>query len=534
MDEEFKSCYSFIREDIRLCAVVNKATGKQTLVMQKLKKSLNDKENPQVEFQDFIECIHTAIIDLPVEEFDEHTRDTEFEKKTLKLRSSEDIKEIDLEPEERFKAFNSWVAGIAEAGLDALRIQSEIEGEAKLIIPISLPIMRFLSKVSLDIMFQYISYLERVCMHEGIQHEASLIANLDPILNFILEKNPDAPESKKILNAIFQINPPLKLFTQDHKKSELLKNAGAADMSQFPFAFSEDESIRLKVVLNPRATEFKEFERFLSFKTEPNYYIRCIVALNENAVKFSAFKNFLSIDSEPDYRVRKCAANNPKSKRFAKEFKNFMSYLTEPISEVRKVVAHRTDVVNQKEFVNFLSYKTEPDDNVRKMAARNPAAQKLTEYVNFLSFNTEPNHQVRIIAALSHLARQKAEYSKLLSEFTEPIPEVREAATKENAYLESKDRKISTEDYDLYNRLQEEYSKLELEFRQDNQELYNKIENLKNLLFPPEMDLEDDLTRELDRLKSVIKEKKETTNQLNFNMEIKRDINKKKNDRVVG
>lgn len=536
MDEEFKACYRFIRDDIRLCAVVNKKTGKQTLVMEKLKKQFNEKDsqqNPQVEFRDFIDCIHTAIVEFPAEEVDDTIRDIEFEKKALKLRSSEEIKEINLEPEEKFKAFNSWVAGIAEAGLDALKIQSEIEGEARLIIPISLPIMRFLSKISLDIMFEYISYLERVCLHEGIQHEASLIANLDPILDLILEKKSDSPESKKILKALFQINPPIKLFTLDHKKAAFLQNPDAADMSQFPFAFNGVEPATSNVIQNPRATEFKEYERFLSYKTEPNYYIRCIAASNENATKFSAFKNFLSIETEPDYRVRKCAANNPKSKKFAKDFKNFMSHDTEPIAEVRKIVAHRVDVVQQKEFINFLSYKTEPDDNVRKMASRNPVAQKLPEYVNFLSITTEPNHQVRLIAALSPFAKQRAEFSRLLSESSEPIPEVREAANLNIDYLEFKDRKVSTIDYDLYNNLQEEYSKLEIEFQQDNKELLLRKENLKNLLFPPEMDLEDDLSRELERLKQVAKEKKEPGPQLDRNMEIKRDIYKKKNERVV-
>ncbi len=119
--------FPFLRDDIFLVAQVNADTGKQTLRMQKI-----DPATGKVLLEDALECIHAAVCDIPIKQFEEVSNDHRFEERILQIRSSEELKEIRLAPEEKFLAFQSWVAGIAEADLNAFEIQGEIDEAAQL------------------------------------------------------------------------------------------------------------------------------------------------------------------------------------------------------------------------------------------------------------------------------------------------------------------------------------------------------------------------------------------------------------------
>ena len=56
--------YPFVYQDIFLIAQINPSTGKQWLIMQKI-----DPISNRVLLEDRIQCIHTAITTLTVEEF---------------------------------------------------------------------------------------------------------------------------------------------------------------------------------------------------------------------------------------------------------------------------------------------------------------------------------------------------------------------------------------------------------------------------------------------------------------------------------
>ena len=126
MGEILQEKYRFIQDDVFLVAYVNVESGKQKLIMQKM-----NPKTGEVEFSDFIECIHTAIADISFDDYEEiHDNfflQEEFQEKMLNIRSSEDVVEINLDPEEKFKALKSWIAGIAEAGKDAFKLESDIE-----------------------------------------------------------------------------------------------------------------------------------------------------------------------------------------------------------------------------------------------------------------------------------------------------------------------------------------------------------------------------------------------------------------------
>ena len=73
----------------------------------------------------------------------------------VNAHSHENRHEIHLIPEEKFKAFKSWVAGISEAGIDTFKIQAEIEKMSKFVSPISLRLLKFVNKHSRDFMYFY-------------------------------------------------------------------------------------------------------------------------------------------------------------------------------------------------------------------------------------------------------------------------------------------------------------------------------------------------------------------------------------------
>ncbi|MBD3351968.1 MAG: hypothetical protein GF364_10830, partial [Candidatus Lokiarchaeota archaeon] len=80
--------YPYIRDDVFLIAQVDDKTGRQHLIMQKVNPKTND-----VEFEDKIFCIHTAITTITGEQYEEIQDDPDkmqkLEEASLHIRSSE-------------------------------------------------------------------------------------------------------------------------------------------------------------------------------------------------------------------------------------------------------------------------------------------------------------------------------------------------------------------------------------------------------------------------------------------------------------
>lgn len=205
----FEAQFPFIREDVFLVAQVNKITGRQKLVMLKV-----DLASGKILLKNSIECIHTAVGDIPVKDFHDMVNNPDFPKQVLWIRSSEQLKEVVLTPEERFKALKSWVAGIAEAGMNAFVIQNEIDEVANLHYPIALPLFRFMVMAESTFIFAYIEYLDSSCYFNGTRHEAYLLANLLPVLDMILQK-PGNLKLGDVMEAVLAIDPPLDLFIKN-------------------------------------------------------------------------------------------------------------------------------------------------------------------------------------------------------------------------------------------------------------------------------------------------------------------------------
>ena len=179
-----KDRFRFLRDDIFLCPRVNLITEKQSLILQKINLITNE-----VEFEDSIDCIQTVVTVISPENYEDYQNDTNTQefmnKKILEIRSSEGLTEINLTPEEKFKAFKSWTAGIAEAGMNAFLIQDEIDKNLDLFYPISHFLLRFMAKADNDFLQEYLTKIERDCMFEGKKHKPSFLANILPILEMV-------------------------------------------------------------------------------------------------------------------------------------------------------------------------------------------------------------------------------------------------------------------------------------------------------------------------------------------------------------
>ncbi|MHA1819883.1 MAG: tetratricopeptide repeat protein [Promethearchaeota archaeon] len=178
-----RQCYRFIRDDVKLCAEINKL-GNQKLLMVHF-----DPKTKKILLVDSISCIHTAVTTISGGEFLDYIEDQDeynnLENKIINAMSSETLEEIHLEIPERFKAFKSWVQGIAEAGVNAFQIQTEIEQLARFAYPISNKLLNFMCKVDPEFLDYLLDRLEIECKYEGVYHKNSLTTNIIQILNII-------------------------------------------------------------------------------------------------------------------------------------------------------------------------------------------------------------------------------------------------------------------------------------------------------------------------------------------------------------
>lgn len=220
--------FRFIREDVFLCPQVNLITGNQNLTMYKINLATNE-----VKFEDSIDCIHTAVTEISPRDYEDYQNDKDIQeqlyKTTLQIRSSEELKEINLTPEEKFNALKSWTAGIAEAGMNAFLIQDEIDKNLDLLYPIMHFLMRFMVKADRDFLPEFITKIERECMFEGIRHESSFIANTIPILEMVwanyLKNKMIESEDIETVKTLLALDNSGKIFKTDANFLILLKLA---------------------------------------------------------------------------------------------------------------------------------------------------------------------------------------------------------------------------------------------------------------------------------------------------------------------
>jgi hypothetical protein len=182
---ELIKCYPFLNT-LELCATYNITRDAQKLIMNKI-------EGNEVKESSYIHCIHTAICNISVDEFEEIKENTE---ELQKIISSEGRREeIDLSPIEHFIAFKSWVEGLSLAGMDAFTIQDEMDiltGN-----PIYESLMSFSVQYETGLLDEYLSHIQNSCVFDGEPHDSCLIANVEKLMDIFHD---DPVKSDKILS----------------------------------------------------------------------------------------------------------------------------------------------------------------------------------------------------------------------------------------------------------------------------------------------------------------------------------------------
>jgi hypothetical protein len=202
----YRTCFEFINEKFSLCPTYYLQGKKQVLDILKIN------EFGEIEDNDEISCIHTAVCMTTTEEFNELLKNPETRNKmALKISSTENLREVKLTPEEHYVAFKSWAQGIAESGLDAFNIQGQLD-EIKRAYPITKPLLQFVAKHDDNAFYDLLFYIQDEC--KGYKN--CLISNLLPIAEMI-DQLPDKTDEDKYkkssyIFAFANITPPLEVL----------------------------------------------------------------------------------------------------------------------------------------------------------------------------------------------------------------------------------------------------------------------------------------------------------------------------------
>ena len=183
----YSAKYKYVYDDVFLIAEIDPNSGKQWLIMRKV-----DPRTLRVLIEDRIQCIHTGITTIAPEDFEVKVSEEDFEDDMLNIRSSERAHEIHLELDEKFFAFKSWVAGIAEAGVNSISIQTDIEQYAHLMNPIANRLFNFLLRAKVDFIMGFLIQIERDCRLDGEYHKPSINANLMKLLDIMILEEKEA------------------------------------------------------------------------------------------------------------------------------------------------------------------------------------------------------------------------------------------------------------------------------------------------------------------------------------------------------
>jgi hypothetical protein len=285
-----KAYYPFIREAIRVGAWVY-PNGRQVLRIEQI-----NTETEEILQFDQLDCIHTAVQDISIEDYNDGDLSKDLYEDLLRARADGEVRIINLEPEEKFKAFKSWVAGIAEAGVEAFELQTEIEMANEFAYPITNILLNFLMKVDNKFMQMYLLKTEQDSMFHGVRHEAFLIAKLLPVCNMLLmdlvQYQHLRDEGKQVLAMIIDMDPPEDLFIKNLNYCFLL----AYQWEYYAKLIAIHQDIPLKMSL-----------LLISYGSQREFVQFSIYSLNEQQNPFfiglNQFKRNMNLDDPQQLQV---------------------------------------------------------------------------------------------------------------------------------------------------------------------------------------------------------------------------------------
>ncbi|MHA2366615.1 MAG: hypothetical protein ACXAC7_21845, partial [Candidatus Hodarchaeales archaeon] len=372
--------YKFLK-DFTLIAKVFREDGRGHLVIT---------HTPSKE-SDTLSCIHVCVTTITKEEYNEYAGDDAF---LINARSTENREEIILSAEERFIAFRSWVAGIAKCGEDAFRIQYEIENLAHHAYPIVSFLMKFIAKYDLNFFKDYLWKIERECTYGGKLHESSLIANLIPFVNMIVNLE-DFNLKTKYFKLIEALSPPFDIFLLNsnvfrsyracvenatEKFDEMINNLG-----QFKNAKLKRSAKNLVKILAydcedlPNASN-RFLEKLLNLK---NFPIDLFDDLDEDEMcdlcKLDAFTSWKYAEMLSETRNIELVRMLLKDER-CKDLKHLRRLFKSKDVDVLKMLASNEFLVDVEEYGSLFDCE---EEDVLLEIAKNPIAKKRQEFLRF-------------------------------------------------------------------------------------------------------------------------------------------------------
>lgn len=380
-----------------LTAMVDE-NSKQTLLI-----SIQDEKGSMMDSSK-IECIHTAVTTVTVEDFLRYQEDAAEYTDFVSAESLEHASVIRLNPDETFKAFNSWVAGIAEARILALVIQTQIESLAKFTYPIAQQLFQFIIKYDFDALTLFIDYIAQECRFEDSYHLPSLNANLHIIRKILPKMQQD--QLDKALNLMTESLFPLEILVDLFGQRPVIEHPEAVNLPEYRKLFNHRNwRIRSYVASNPGAVQFVEFNALFN---DQNWNVRSKVASNPAAVDIKLYKGFFT---ETNWHIKQQVAANINAPRL-EEYRQFFDKkhwnLWQDVAE--NIGATRLD--------EYKILFTSDEWRVRAKIAANPNAVRFEEYRQLFR---DPEWHVRQKVALNPKAMRFDEFSMLANDVKKQV-----------------------------------------------------------------------------------------------------------------
>ncbi len=366
-------------------------------------------DNKKVEIENKIQCIHTAVMDMSVKDFSELENDIDAQKdlfkKILNIHSSEELQDINLSSEEKFMALKSWVAGIAEADLDAFRIQGDTEQEGNLMARISSRLLNFMIKIDSNFLPDLLLKIERECKMDNNWHESSLIANLIPIFNLI--------NTYYITNPLYSINNPADLKKNKKEIGDIIKKNIKS------IKVKNKEIIRLILELDIPFSILKKNVQFLRllYIYSPEYIEEQFDTINNSLINSQGIRN---------------------DEKFTEIFSELMDFLViEKFNESNNnsIYGYRTNIYNDfsylegfEEIVRSFAYLNPPlkffdSDEIFEQILHLPCLEKFDKeiYERNKDYNEKLLAEAKKISPFNwnedEIEKNREEYNKFVSDY---------------------------------------------------------------------------------------------------------------------
>ncbi len=349
--------FRFIRDDVFLCPEVNTKTGHQQVRLQKI-----DNKTGEIEFEDSIYCIHVCIALITPDEHKRYYTDPDFHEKfdeiSLNIRSTSNLNEIDLSPEEKFVALKSWAEGIAEAGMNAFTVQNNIDLASGIAAPLTGTLMRFMLKIDSVFLQDYLAYVERICSVDGVVHKTSFVANFLFLLEDIRIQSfiwDDYPSIDSIVSTVLDPDPSPLLFKKHLDLLFLRDLIEPGFLNQFLIEFKKNQTAQ------EFSATFKFYIDQLMIRFDSSY------GFEMDGLTFSKYERKMLVIGMKESSIssrREISKSIFETKYFLESF--FYNYFYDDDFEIltELIKSASNDVIPFKKIVEKLIYKEWKEDCV--------------------------------------------------------------------------------------------------------------------------------------------------------------------------